>query len=288
MAAPNLVKCPVCGAQVSDQAPTCPSCGDATARRFGNEKSKSSGCGTLVAIGFGFFVLLFVIGQRSETEFDSAGDSPPSRNASPSTPVPPERLQAWLADAKNQSLPGTQRLGGVLSLESSAPASAEAREAGLLKQELQELVRRESIGKQWNYRSDEDAMSGKTSKSAQVVSTNSFEFEFPYQGSQHATLALRKHPRWGNDVVFSIENGQLLCSSYDCPIRVRFDDEAPRTYEGNEPADNSTETIFIPAFNTISSKLAKAKTVRVEANVYQQGVIQAEFNVEGFDPGKLR
>jgi len=114
-------------------------------------------------------------------------------------------------------------------------------------------------------------------------------FDFPYSGTQHATLTLRTHPRHGKDIIFSIEKGQILCRSYeDCTVLVRFDDEPPSNYSAVGAADNSTETIFIRNYSKFVEKLLKAKRVRIAANIYQQGAPAFEFDVSGFDQGKYK
>lgn len=99
---------------------------------------------------------------------------------------------------------------------------------------------------------------------------------------------LRKHPRYGGDVIFSIEKGQLLCRSYSgCPVQLRFDDDKPYTVQGQEPGDNSTEAIFLPGYKSIASRLGKSKKLLVEVGVYQNGSQIFEFDVAGFDQGKV-
>ena len=122
---------------------------------------------------------------------------------------------------------------------------------------------------------------------ALVQSTNTVEFGFPYSGPLHATLTLRTHPRYGKNVILSIERGQFLCRSYeDCTILVRFDDQKSQSYSAVGAADNSTETIFIRNYARFVSSMQKAKTVRIAANIYQQGAPAFEFDVSGFDASK--
>lgn len=128
-----------------------------------------------------------------------------------------------------------------------------------------------------------------TSYGAMVRSTNTVEFGFPYAGPQHATLTLRTHPRHGKDAIFSIERGQFLCRSYeDCTILVRFDDQKAQKYSAVGAADGSTETIFIRNYSRFVGSLQKAKTIRIAAEIYQQGAPVFEFDVSGFDEAKYR
>lgn len=136
---------------------------------------------------------------------------------------------------------------------------------------------------QWRYSHDADGMGKGVSHEASIKSVNSVEFDFPYSGPQQATLTLRNHPRYGKDVLFSIERGQILCQSYEsCVVLIRFDDEAAVRYAALSPADNSSETIFISNYRRFVQKMLKAKRVRISANIYQEGEPVFEFDVSGF------
>ena len=144
-------------------------------------------------------------------------------------------------------------------------------------------------GTQWEYSQNEDKMSGGTIYHARVSSSNTVEFDFPYSGVQNATLALRIDPKYGKDVIFRIEKGQILCNSYeDCSILVRFDDEKATNYSAIGAADNSTETIFIRNYGKFVEKMLKTKLVRISTNIYQQGAPVFEFNVSDFDQNRYK
>lgn len=141
----------------------------------------------------------------------------------------------------------------------------------------------------WQYSQNEDPMTGKTTYHASVLSTNTVEFKFPYQGAQNGQLSLRIDPKYGQDVIFSIEKGQILCHSYeDCTVMVRFDDEKPISFSAAGAADNSTETIFIRNYKKFVDKLSKVKRVRISMSIHQEGNPVFEFDVAGFDPNKLK
>ena len=144
-------------------------------------------------------------------------------------------------------------------------------------------------GDQWSYDADADPMGKGSMHTAIVRSSNTFEFGFPYAGPQHATLTLRTHPRYGKDVILSLERGQFLCSSYEgCSVLVRFDDAAPQEFSAGGPADNSTEVLFIRNYSRFISQMQKAKRVRISASVYQEGNPVFEFDVSGFDLRRYR
>lgn len=309
-----LINCPECSRQISDQAEACPHCGLPLRKAIDPPKlatppippawttpaaastpppisspsqQKKHGAGILI-LGF---ITLFAVATCWNASHNSGSTSTPRASTTQTTAIKgseeeQRRHVAIMDDATESS---ALRLYSAKFLLKNFPHSQDAERAQKLVDELEEQIRKENIGKQWTYLSREDSMSGKTFYTASVKSTNSFEFSFPYTGRQNATLQIRRHPRWGNDIIFSIEQGQILCSTYgDCRVRVRFDNEQPRTLKGNEPSDNSSETVFIPGYNNFVQKLAKSKTIRIEVDIFQQGPLVAEFNVEGFSPDKLK
>lgn len=320
-----LVKCKECGREISDQAPMCPGCGAPMAVALGipaawvtppppinqpprtpppapqappplysappAKKKKTSGCATAVMIVLGLLVLMVIIGRcsRSEPATTATTKSASQSSAPVQTPEERQKLAANIAlKMESASASPVARLGYAETLIRSHPGTPEAQRAAQLLASLKAEVAEADRGKQWSYGESEDSMSSKTTYMASVTSTNTFEFDFPYQGTQRSTLTLRRHPRWGTDVMLSIEKGQILCSSYSCPVRVRFDDGPSQTFSGNEPSDNSSEYLFIPGYASFTKKLQKAKKVKIEVNIHQHGVLVSEFDVDGFKPQRLQ
>ena len=291
-----LTSCRECGKQISDQAAACPHCG-APVRLQAQptsppKKASNPGCLSAVLVLICAVIVLGALKSCGESPNDSSGVSEPAITETPAPePTTPAQLQAWKQQVDDAKAGAPVKLAAAESIVAKAPGSVEAAEVRPLIPDLQKAVEKynEDLKDRgsWDYFSSTDPMSDKPVMYARVKSDNTFLFDFPYQGAQHATLSLRRHPKWGKDVILSIEKGQLLCSSYSCPVRVRFDDEPARMYEGNEPADNSSESIFIPAYSTFASKLAKAKRVRIEVNVFKQGTLTTEFTVKGFDGAQL-
>jgi len=139
----------------------------------------------------------------------------------------------------------------------------------------------------WGYNTSTDSMTGKAVHNAWAESQNTVDFSFPYAGAQHATLMLRTHPRYGSDVIFSIERGQFGCGIDGCPILVRFDDGPAERYTGHEPEDHSTTMVFLSPSGRFNAHLRKAKVVRVESAFYQEGRQVFIFDVAGFDDEKF-
>lgn len=138
-------------------------------------------------------------------------------------------------------------------------------------------------GLQWSYNANEDAMTSGIRRTASVDSSNTVNFGFPYAGSQQGHLTLRTDPRHGKDVIFRIEQGQILCPSYEgCSVQVRFDDAKPVRFSASGAADHSTEVIFLNDYNGFLNKMKKAKRVRIAVQIYQNGSPVFEFDVSGF------
>jgi hypothetical protein len=139
-------------------------------------------------------------------------------------------------------------------------------------------------GNQWTYINHEDEMSGGITHKAYVTSSNTVSFGFPYEGAQYGRLILRTDPKYGKDIIFNIEKGQILCNSYEhCQILVRFDEEKPIKFSAIGPSDSSSEVIFISNYSKFVGKMLKAKVVRISPNIYQEGSPVFEFDISGFN-----
>ena len=125
-----------------------------------------------------------------------------------------------------------------------------------------------------------DEMSGKQIRIAAVLSQNSFVFDFPYDGEQHAMLSLRTHPRHGKAAMLRIKAGQIVSKT----ILVRFDDDAPMIFAIVETESVRTNIVFIKDYPAFAARMKRAQKVRVEFTVYGQGQQVAQFDVSGFNP----
>jgi hypothetical protein len=138
------------------------------------------------------------------------------------------------------------------------------------------------LGLKWNYQESKEKMGRGTIRNAYVKSINKLSFDFPYQGLQRATLQLRKHPKYGKDVIVSIGKGQFVCNSYSgCKVFVRFDSGKPIRYNATEPSDHSSTYIFIRNYKSFVSRAKKSKKIYIEAEFYQEGNRVMEFDSEG-------
>lgn len=182
------------------------------------------------------------------------------------------------ADRATQLLP---------ELEAAVEAAAEAERVRAAEAAAAAEARRLAL--KWSYRSSEDPMTSRPSRSAVIQSENTVNFDFPYQGPQHGTLQIRDHPTYGSDVILTIERGQFLCQSYtDCQIRVRFDESSAQRWNAVGPADNSSTAIFLRNQAGFRQRLRSAKVVRIQAAIYQEGEPTFEFHVAGIDYDRFR
>jgi hypothetical protein len=136
----------------------------------------------------------------------------------------------------------------------------------------------------WDYSQSEDEMGRGKVYTATIESKNTISLDFPYNGEQHGLLTLREHPKHGKDVILKIERGQLLDSDYNDPVVVRFDSDKPLSFSSVGASDHSTETLFLRgnSFSVFTTRLKTAKTVRIQAPIYQGGNQVLIFEVEGF------
>ena len=136
----------------------------------------------------------------------------------------------------------------------------------------------------WTTEEYDDDMGRGRVRTAEVRSTNTISLDSPYDGEQHATLLIRKHPAYGTDVIIKIEKGQLLDSEYHSKVLVRFDDDKMLAFSSVGPDDLSSESLFLRG-NVGSQFINRMKTanrLRVQVPIYQGGMQQLEFNVRGF------
>lgn len=131
----------------------------------------------------------------------------------------------------------------------------------------------------WRYALEEDRMGGGQTKTAATLSKNQISFGFPYQGRQRATLLLRAHPRYGRDVMLSVEKGQFICGIAGCNVIVRFGSGKPQRYSANPPSDHSSTVLFIEGHDRFVTNASKVEKLLIEAAFFQEGNRVLEFDV---------
>ncbi|MCP4501162.1 MAG: hypothetical protein GY822_14480 [Deltaproteobacteria bacterium] len=249
----KLVPCKECAHDVSKKAKTCPICGVSAP----GVRGVSTGMGCLIiVVAMALFPMLFasIGGVESSERQDQA-----------------RKVQA-IAKAKEQA-----------QVAAMTPKEQKKKRDDEVKRRARELHEQaKQLGLAWNYSDSADGMAKGKVKHAFVKSLNTVSFDFPYSGLQRGQLMLRKHPRHGKDVIFSIEKGQILCPSYkDCLLTIRFDDKKSGRFSAVGSSDNSSTTVFIRNYKRFLAKAKRAKTARIEVPFYREGNQVFEFDVSG-------
>jgi hypothetical protein len=140
----------------------------------------------------------------------------------------------------------------------------------------------EAPASDWRVVERTDAMTDATIKTACTTSSNQVHLDAPY-GARSAQLCIRQHPEFGRDVYLSLNgSGQILCHSYsDCTIPVRFDEGAVQRFTGNEPSDNSSETVFFANDARFITAARSSSRIRVQLEFYQNGSQTFDFPARG-------
>jgi hypothetical protein len=133
----------------------------------------------------------------------------------------------------------------------------------------------------WTYFDQPDQITGRPIHFASVNASENLDFNFPYSGGSTANLQIRKHPRYGTDVILSIDKGQFVCGVEACSVMVRFDDGHAARYSANQPSDYRSTALFITPSSKFIALAKKAKRVVIEASFYQDGNRTMVFPIEG-------
>ncbi|MCP2041060.1 hypothetical protein L1281_001654 [Neisseria sp. HSC-16F19] len=176
----------------------------------------------------------------------------------------------------------------------SAPISEDVQTSSSLNEEQMDTDTTEDIDNinieerrpQWNYSISKDEMRDETLYTAFLESENTIYLPFPYNGGTKLTLILRDSPKNGNDIFFSIPNGQLHCGHRGCTVPIKFDD-APIEEIPMVNAEFSTkqgDAIFVAdskTRNLLSMKLKNSESMMIEIPFFQNGYHQFKFNTKG-------
>ncbi len=137
----------------------------------------------------------------------------------------------------------------------------------------------------WEYSQEKDEMRDATTYYATNDSTNTANFGFPY-GTSKAEIILRKSPKFGNDVMFSIHSGQFNSCFDGCKITVKFDNQKLENYSMMGTDDGSSDVLFISGSKNTKrfvDQLRKSKKVIIEASFFDHGREQFIFETDGLD-----
>ena len=134
----------------------------------------------------------------------------------------------------------------------------------------------------WQYITNTDALTNKSTIVARRLSVNTFDFNSPYQNSKKAFIEVSNN----NEVGVGFDSMQLLCHTDDCNMMVKFDNEEPVSIRFIKPSDYSTDWVGTRDRYFIN-KLKTAKKVLVQFETYKNGQPIAEFNLTDLDLKRL-
>jgi len=134
----------------------------------------------------------------------------------------------------------------------------------------------------WSYSVKEDKMRNTKTKYATVSSTNTLNFDFPYDGGSSGIITIRNSSKFGKDILLRISKGQFNCGS-TCSVTVKFDNGKLLKYSADTASDGSIDVIFIQGFERFVKQLKTAKKMMIEVEFFQAGSQQLEFDVSGLE-----
>ncbi|MCK0508420.1 hypothetical protein [Aromatoleum anaerobium] len=159
-----------------------------------------------------------------------------------------------------------------------AKAAEDARVAEVKRQAAEAEAKRSD----WTYSDTADKVSGKTIKNAGLRSENLEFLAFPYSGGTRGNLQIRRHPRFGTDVIFYTSNGQVQCNAYSsCKVHLRVDDKLTMSLSGNPPEDHDPTVVFLN--KSVIGTLRKSSKVVLTVSMFQEGERSFEFRTRNLD-----
>jgi hypothetical protein len=132
----------------------------------------------------------------------------------------------------------------------------------------------------WEYRSEEDKMTSKTSYFASIDSKNKLNFDFPYNGGSFGRLTIRKK-RGETNVFLQISKGQFKGTFDGGTVRIRFDNNPPKRYSFLEASDGSSDILFLQSEREIIKRMKASNSMLIEAEFYNEGNRLLEFDIAG-------
>lgn len=130
----------------------------------------------------------------------------------------------------------------------------------------------------WTYRKSADEMTGKSKEFATIKSKNSLDLNFPYKGKNFGEIILRRHQDNGESIIISIDKGQIICFETPCSIQMRFDDEAPISFNAVASSDFDQTVIFLWDKEKFITAANGAKQILVKLPLFQNGESILKFN----------
>jgi hypothetical protein len=133
----------------------------------------------------------------------------------------------------------------------------------------------------WEYQTTRDEMRDTSARIARLVSENQIELSWPY-GTVSGHLIIRDRSQDGLNVMFTVDEGQILCNSYSGGhLSLRFDHGPVETFSCDEATGGTNDLVFFSSEHEILRRLQHAHRLILEADFYDAGTRQFTFNVAG-------
>lgn len=132
----------------------------------------------------------------------------------------------------------------------------------------------------WQYNEEEDKITSKTMYFAHVSASNPLDLKFPYEGAEAQIIIRYKNHK--QDAVLEVTKGQFMANITEGQdIKVRFDSNKAETYSCSASSDDDSRYLFINTSKRFIDKIKHSKKVIIEAEMYDNGFQQMEFDTEG-------
>lgn len=131
---------------------------------------------------------------------------------------------------------------------------------------------------EWAYAEKIDKMTSLPIYLAQVVSSTVLDFEFPYEGGASAYLTIRNKDGLSKAYI-EMSKGQFLIHSSAKMWKVRFDQDDTDYYLVYPASSGNSKIAFISRPHEFIPQVKKHKKLLIEAEFYQEGLRQIEFDI---------
>ncbi len=132
----------------------------------------------------------------------------------------------------------------------------------------------------WKYGTTVDEMTEDTTWFCSTYSTNTIDFDFPYDGGSRFRLTLRHSANGNDDVILDTDKGQFIHVNNE-KVSVKFDDGDIMDMSFSEPDSYNPNIIFINDTKAFLNKVKTAKKLMIKAPFYQAGDKVIKFDVDG-------
>jgi len=153
-----------------------------------------------------------------------------------------------------------------------------------LKRQQEKRVQQEkqNMSSRWVLDKKVDQLTDKTIETLTLISDNSFRFRFPFNDENHLMLQIRKHPRFGEDIILHLLDGQFLCLSTRCKVSFRIDGGNVIEINGVRPSDGNNRIIFVSDSDRrrLWNPLISAEKILVSPTVHAGGNPIFEFTAK--------